>query len=652
MPDNRGALIAWSAGVSAVAVTFVGILASRATTPLSQNPWFIACLVVACLSFAILLLGGLAVLVSGWRSRERRPVAVAAQPNPPAAAITGRWRLATNAVGSEMLQLQNNGMNHPGYTRRTPQDNPPPSFRIGMSVACSPLDPTTPTTTEVRARFLSFLGQPPVIDLVRELTALGDGLAWRARDDNPRHNFAAVLSLPNTQEAPLAWARVLLPEEMTRRHGRDFRSAYLVLYVEPRSADGSPAPAASLVSWHQRLSQALKLPAALAEFLVGQLGLPTSADPAAEVGVWLKTPQALTELVDVDGYASVEGSAQSNWFMGFAMADPDGQRLSDLAEAWLRQLCDSALHLDGYEADLASLRSGTSPGQRLAVKVVQQDSSDQVPSAAAAPAYLPGLQPPDTARLTSQKFPLAQPARTQPPPHPVATPSGPQAADEKPAGKATVRSDRNVFSDAVNEGPEPVRGDPGRAARLLADAERAAKSITNEPSKAQALASIVAALAATDPDRAARLLADAERVAQSITRRESKAWALASIAKALAATDPDRARLLADAEHAAQSIDQKFSKILALIDVAKTMAATDPDRARLLADAERVRQSIDQEFPKRVALTSIAKAMAATDPDRRPAPRRRRTRRPVDHRRGPEGTRTDRRRGGAGSHRP
>ncbi len=75
---------------------------------------------------------------------------------------------------------------------------PAPSFRIGMSVACSPLDPTTPTTTEVRARFLSFLGQPPVIDLVRELTALGDGLAWRARDDNPRHNFAAVLSLPDT----------------------------------------------------------------------------------------------------------------------------------------------------------------------------------------------------------------------------------------------------------------------------------------------------------------------------------------------------------------------------------------------------------------------------------------------------------------------
>jgi hypothetical protein len=146
-----------------------------------------------------------------------------------------------------------------------------------------------------------------------------------------------------------------------------------VLYVEPRSADGRPAPAASLVGWHQRLSEALKLPAALAEFVTGQLGLSTSADPAAEIGVWLKAPRALTELIDVDGYASVEGSAQSNWYMGFAMADPSGQRLGDLAEAWLRQLCDSALHLDDYEADLASLRSSTAAGQRLAVKVLQQD---------------------------------------------------------------------------------------------------------------------------------------------------------------------------------------------------------------------------------------------------------------------------------------
>jgi hypothetical protein len=285
---------------------------------------------------------------------------------------TDQWRLTINDVSSEVLQLQNNGMSHPGYMNRAPE-NLPPSFRIGMKVACSSLDPGAPTTTEIRANFLSFLGQPPVMDLVRGLTPLDDGLTWRARDDNPRHNFAAVLCLQDSEEAPAAWARLLVPEELTRQYGRDSRCAYFVLYVEPRSADGNPAPAATLVSWHQRLCGALKLPTALTEFLAGQLGLSTSIDPTAEVGVWLKAPRVLTELIDVDGYSSVQGSPQSNWYTGFATADPNGQRPDGLAESWLRQLCDSALHLDGYEADLASLRPNTGTGQRLTVKVLQQD---------------------------------------------------------------------------------------------------------------------------------------------------------------------------------------------------------------------------------------------------------------------------------------
>jgi hypothetical protein len=292
---------------------------------------------------------------------------------PTGPATTDRWRLTINDVSSEVLQLQNNGMSHPGYARRSSLENPPPSFRIGMSMPCSPLDPATPTTSEVRARFLSFLGQPPAMDLIRELTTLGDGLAWRARDDNPRHNFAAILSLPDTEEAPVAWARLLLPEEMTRRYGRDFRSAYFVLYVEPRSADGSPAPAASLVSWQQRLSGALKLPAALAAFLADDLGLPTADDPAAQVGVWLKAPHALTELVEVDAFDTVAGSPQSSWFMGFAIASPDGEQASWAALAWLRQMCDSSLHLDDYESALASLGPQTTDGPRLTVRVLRDE---------------------------------------------------------------------------------------------------------------------------------------------------------------------------------------------------------------------------------------------------------------------------------------
>jgi hypothetical protein len=134
------------------------------------------------------------------------------------------------------------------------------------------------------------------MDLVRELTEIGGGATWTARDDNPPFNFGAVLAPSDTEEAPVAWARVLLPESLTQQYGRGARCAYLVLYVEPRTVAGTAAPAASLVSWHQRISGALKLPAALAAFLVNDLGLSTADDPAAEVGGWLKAPHALTEL--------------------------------------------------------------------------------------------------------------------------------------------------------------------------------------------------------------------------------------------------------------------------------------------------------------------------------------------------------------------
>jgi hypothetical protein len=185
---------------------------------------------------------------------------------------------------------------------------------------------------------------------------------------------------------------------------------------------------------------------------------------------------------------------------------------------------------------------------------------------------------------------------------------------------------------------EETKKDPGplaRAARVLADAEHTAQSITDEPSKAKALAGIARVLAATDPNNASRVLADAERIAQSIVGKPQKAQALADVAAALTASDPDRAsRLLADAERIAQSIVGKPQKAQALADVAAALTASDPDRAsRLLADAKRIAQSIvaiPQKFgrladrtPKRAdtlaylarVLADVAATLAATDPD-------------------------------------
>ena len=103
----------------------------------------------------------------------------------------------------------------------------------------------------------------------------------------------------------------------------------------------------------------------------------------------------------------------------------------------------------------------------------------------------------------------------------AAVPSALDAQGVRPAG--------NVLGGVAQAGSGPARNDPGQAARLFADAERIARSITDEFSKAAALSRVATALAAADPDRA-------ERIAGSITGKVVKASALSDIAKALAIT--------------------------------------------------------------------------------------------------------------------
>ena len=73
MVENRRAVAAWSAGVSVVASAFATIIASRATTSLSRNVWFIACLAVALITFAIMLTAGVPDLIGWLRDRKDKP---------------------------------------------------------------------------------------------------------------------------------------------------------------------------------------------------------------------------------------------------------------------------------------------------------------------------------------------------------------------------------------------------------------------------------------------------------------------------------------------------------------------------------------------------------------------------------------------------
>jgi hypothetical protein len=146
--------------------------------------------------------------------------------------------------------------------------------------------------------------------------------------------------------------------------------------------------------------------------------------------------------------------------------------------------------------------------------------------------------------------------------------------------------------------------DRDRVVRLLSDAERIARAIADEPTKASTLGAVVKAMAATDSDRA-------EGIARALGDAGNEASALGAVAKVVAATDPERAeRLLSDAERVAQAIAHGWKKDRALGAVAEAMAFTDPDRA------EGIARAVADKPTKASALGAVAKVVAATDPDR------------------------------------
>jgi hypothetical protein len=284
--------------------------------------------------------------------------------------VTDRWRHTTDGFEvPELMRITHKGMSHPGYAGRT-QGAKPPSVRVGMLVACGPLGPK-PSTSELRSHFLSFLSWAPVTELITSLSPSAARITWAPWGGQGRMNFEAVLADGGEEDAPVASALLLLPQEGARAYGGDSRFAELVLDIEPRGPEGYPAPPANLAAWHARLSQILALPAQLGGFLTDELSLATFDDPPAQVGVWLTTQRSMTELVDVEQLRTLPGAMPSNQFIGWALADPNGGEADDVAVDWLTSMCDNALHLDGYEAVLDPMRTGPKDvlriGERLPV---------------------------------------------------------------------------------------------------------------------------------------------------------------------------------------------------------------------------------------------------------------------------------------------
>jgi hypothetical protein len=138
----------------------------------------------------------------------------------------------------------------------------------------------------------------------------------------------------------------------------------VILYVEPRTAEGQvPAPS-DLLTWSRRFGLALAVPRAFADFLDDDLRLATSNDPSAQLGIWLRSYQPLTVMVDIDGLRVLPGSSPSNQFIGWTFADPDGKSAAGVARELMIQLCEYELHLDDFERVLGRGTALTTTLQR------------------------------------------------------------------------------------------------------------------------------------------------------------------------------------------------------------------------------------------------------------------------------------------------
>ena len=288
-----------------------------------------------------------------------QPTAAESEPvptNEPSSAAAERWRHTSDgAKVPSLMRLTHTGMFHRGYSSRQPQDVPP-SVKVGMLVACRPIDPSS-SGSELRAKFAAFLNSEPVRECVSALTHVPPNASWKnLAGHGPRTLEAALTASDDPMEAvPVASALFLPPTAGEALYGRDGRTATLILYIEPQTPDGEVPPASDLATWHRRLRLSMAVTGAFADFLDKDLGLGTFDDPPAQFGVWLQSNQRLTVMVDVDGLQMLPGSSPSNQFIGWAYADPDGNSVADTARDLLTQLCEYELHLDAFDQTLAAL---------------------------------------------------------------------------------------------------------------------------------------------------------------------------------------------------------------------------------------------------------------------------------------------------------
>jgi hypothetical protein len=282
---------------------------------------------LAAIAFLLLITVGAVALV-GWLSPAFRR---------PARLITGQWQVTTDGTQARAPALAME-IALPGTTYMKQPGDRAPWVRLVVQIACGQAgeDPDWPA---IRAAFTAFLHGSAIKELLADLTHVGQDAAWARQATSTSSIIDMVLG------DDVASARLELPDGI-RRHGRVEGYALLILHVEPRGADGAPAPPANPSSWRTRFERAVQLSGAFAALLLGKLGLATSGEPPAQAGIRLEAPRDLTELVDITGLAMLPGAQRLSQFMVYLAASPVGSSAVSVADKMTRQMLEEALKVD------------------------------------------------------------------------------------------------------------------------------------------------------------------------------------------------------------------------------------------------------------------------------------------------------------------
>lgn len=236
-----------------------------------RQPVFDLLAAIAAVAFLLLIIVGAVALVAWVRPAFRRPARL----------VTDRWQVTTDGVQARAPALAME-IALPSTTYMKQPGDRPPWVRLVAQIGCGQVgdDPAWPA---VRAAFGAFLQGPAIAGLLADLTHADGDAAWARQGTSTPSIIDMVLG------EGVASARLELPDGI-RRHDRVDGYALLILHVEPRHADGQPAPPASPSSWRRRFERAVQIPGAFAALLSGELGLATSGDPPAQAGIRLEAP--------------------------------------------------------------------------------------------------------------------------------------------------------------------------------------------------------------------------------------------------------------------------------------------------------------------------------------------------------------------------